>query len=157
MMLKWLGSMISSKGTSRKGIVLILLLFTLLIVGPFTAEARSDEEREDAYHNDPMTYLLFSFVMSFSTVGILTSLFTFKFGQKRSKTIAVPILLFGMLTWGTWIAFNFVLKSSYPDDTVFGIIHWVAAPLLKPLMVLLGVALGSGLAVIIFLTVVVRS
>ncbi|MEA3558769.1 MAG: hypothetical protein U9R75_05885 [Candidatus Thermoplasmatota archaeon] len=145
------------QGSAGRTAVLLVLLSLVLVILPLSAEARTTDEREDTYHNNPMTYLLFSFVMSFSTVAILTSLFTFKYGQKRSKTIAVPMLLFGMITWGTWILFNFILKESYPDDTVIGIIHWVAAPLLKPLMVILGVILGAGLAVFIFLTVIVRS
>ena len=62
-----------------------------------------------------------------------------------------------MLIWGLWIFFKFVIRASYPDDTIFGIVHWVAAPLLKPLMALIGVILGAGLAVFIFLTIVVRS
>jgi hypothetical protein len=149
--------MTSMQGSAGRTAVLLVLLSLSLVILPLSAEAKTTDEREDAYHNNPMTYLLFSFVMSFSTVAILTSLFTFKYGQKRSKTIAVPMLLFGMITWGMWILFNLILKESYPDDTVIGIIHWVAAPLLKPLMVILGVILGAGLAVFIFLTVIVRS
>lgn len=141
----------------RKHAVLLILLSLALVACSCSVQGRTTEEREDAYHNNPFTYLVFSFVMSFSTMAVLTSLFTFKFGQKRSKMVAVPMLLIGLLNWGIWITFNFVLKESYPDDTIFGIIHWVAAPLLKPLMVLLGVVLGAGLAIFIFLTVIVRS
>jgi hypothetical protein len=95
--------------------------------------------------------------MTFATFALLTSLFTFKFGQKKSKIIAIPMMGSGLLIWGLWIFFKFVIRASYPDDTIFGIVHWVAAPLLKPLMALIGVILGAGLAVFIFLTIVVRS
>lgn len=115
------------------------------------------EQSEHEYHNDPMTYLIFSFIMSFASVSILAGTFALKYGKKRSKITAVPMILSGLIIWGHWITFNFILGSIYPDDTVFGIIHWVAAPLLKPLMALLGAVVGAILAVIIFLTVIVRS
>lgn len=137
----------------------IIMLFSLLVftvtVEPVSA-AESDGT-EDKYHNDPLTYLVFSFLMTFATFALLTSLFTFKFGQKKSKIIAIPMLGSGLIIWGLWIFFKFVIRASYPDDTIFGVVHWVAAPLLKPLMALIGVILGAGLAVFIFLTVVVRS
>ncbi|MGA1822171.1 MAG: hypothetical protein ACMUIG_06570 [Thermoplasmatota archaeon] len=115
------------------------------------------EQSEHEYHNDPMTYLIFSFIMSFASISILAGAFALKYGKKRSKLTAVPMILAGVIIWGHWITFNFILVSTYPDDTVFGIIHWVAAPLLKPLMALLGALLGAVLAVFVFLTVIVRS
>ncbi|MGA1820691.1 MAG: hypothetical protein ACMUHU_06760 [Thermoplasmatota archaeon] len=127
----------------------------IFAVGPVSGA--EDDSSEHDYHNDPFTYLIFSFLMTFATVGILASLFTFKYGQRRSKVIAVPMLASGIVIWGFWILFNFILKADYPDDTLFGIVHWVAAPLLKPLMALIGCVLGAGLAVFIFLTVIVRS
>jgi hypothetical protein len=121
------------------------------------ALAANNDESEDKYHNDPLTYLVFSFLMTFATFALLTSLFTFKFGQKKSKIIAIPMMGSGLIIWGIWIFFKFIIRASYPDDTIFGVVHWVAAPLLKPLMALIGVILGAGLAVFIFLTIVVRS
>ena len=145
-------------GLRAKAVLSILLLSALaitIIAEPVFA-AESDES-EDKYHNDPLTYLFFSFLMTFATFALLTSLFTFKFGQKKSKMIAIPMMGSGLIIWGLWIFFKFVIRASYPDDTIFGVVHWVAAPLLKPLMALIGVILGAGLAVFIFLTVVVRS
>jgi len=135
--------------------LVLLIAASLLAVAPAGAIEQDNSEHE--YHNDPVTYLIFSFLMTFATVAILTSLFTFKYGQKRSKIIAVPMLTSGIVIWGFWIFYNFILKAEYPDDTLFGIVHWVAAPLLKPLMALIGFVLGAGLAVFIFLTVIVRS
>ncbi len=135
-------------------VLTLLLLFTFCAEPVFGADT---DESEHKYHNDPLTYLVFSFLMTFATFAILTSLFTFKFAQKRSKLIAIPMLASGLLIWGIWIFFNLVQKASYPDDSIFGIIHWVAAPLLKPLMALIGVIAGAGLAIFIFLTVIVRS
>ena len=135
--------------------VIALLLIMTALTG--SVSASDSDGSEDKYHNDPLTYLVFSFLMTYATFALLTSLFTFKFGQKRSKFIAIPMMASGLVIWGLWIFFKFVIRASYPDDSIFGIVHWVAAPLLKPLMALIGVILGAGLAVFIFLTVVVRS
>ncbi|MBN1390702.1 MAG: hypothetical protein JXA22_08690 [Candidatus Thermoplasmatota archaeon] len=137
-------------------LALVISVSALFIIAG-TVYAVEEDSSEHEYHNDPFTYLLFSFLMTFATVAILTSLFTFKYGQKRSQVIAVPMLSTGIVLWALWIVFNLILKADYPDDTLFGIVHWVAAPLLKPLMALIGFALGAGLAVFIFLAVIVRS
>lgn len=143
---------------TARAIFLILAISTVvLLTTSGTVLAADQDSSEHEYHNDPFTYLLFSFLMTFATVAILTSLFTFKYGQKKSKLIAIPMLSTGIVLWATWIVFNLVLKSDYPDDTVLGLVHWVAAPLLKPLMALIGFVLGAGLAIFIFLTVIVRS
>jgi hypothetical protein len=146
------------KGFTAMAIVLVVLsslLFMGIVAEP--ALGADTDNSEHKYHNDPWTYLIFSFLMTFATFAILTSLFTFKFGQKRSKLVAIPMLATGLAIWGLWIFFNFIQRAQYPDDSIFGIIHWVAAPLLKPLMAVIGVILGAGLAVFIFLTVIVRS
>ncbi len=114
-------------------------------------------ESKSDYHNNPLTYLLFSFIMTFGLVSVLAGLFALKFGQKGSRKIALPMVIAGMVPWGGWFYFNFIAHVSYPDDTVFDIIHWVEAPLLKPFMAVLGVVLGAGLAVFVFLTAIVRS
>ena len=114
-------------------------------------------ESKSDYHNNPWTYLLFSFIMTFGLVSVLAGLFALKFGQKGSRKVALPMVFAGMVPWGTWFYFHFITHASYPNDTVFDIIHWVAAPLLKPFMAVLGVVLGAGLAVFIFLTAIVRS
>jgi len=112
---------------------------------------------EDEYHNDPMTYLVFSFVMTYATMAILLALFTLKYGQKRARFIAAPMLLSGLVIWGIWFFFNLVQNAEFPHDTIFGVIHWVAAPLLKPFLAMVGAVLGGGVALFIFLTVIVRS
>jgi hypothetical protein len=143
---------------TAKAVVFFLVISILTITCMSGSVFGADENAsEDKYHNDPLTYLVFSFLMTFATFALLTSLFTFRFGQRRSKIIAVPMLASGLIIWGLWIFFKFIIRASYPDDTVFGIVHWVAAPLLKPLMALIGVIFGAGLAIFIFLTVVVRS
>jgi hypothetical protein len=145
-------------GLTAKAIFSILMIFLLIFT--FSAQpalGADEDDSEHKYHNDPLTYLVFSFLMTFATFAILTSLFTFKFGQKKSKFVAIPMLASGLVIWGIWIFFNFIIEAEYPNDTIFGIVHWVAAPLLKPLMALIGVILGAGLAIFIFLTVVVRS
>ena len=117
----------------------------------------SNETSEHDYHNDPWTYLIFSLVMTFGLMSVLAGLFALKFSDKKAKKIAIPMILVGLVIWGFWIYFNFIDHAGYPDDTLFGIIHWVAAPLLKPLMAVIGVLLGGGLSLFIFLTAVVRS
>ncbi len=114
-------------------------------------------ESKSDYHNNPWTYLLFSFIMTFGLVSVLAGLFALKFGQKGSRKVALPMVVAGMVPWGAWFYFNFIAHASYPNDTVFDIIHWVEAPLLKPFMAVLGVVLGAGLAVFVFLTAIVRS
>jgi hypothetical protein len=95
--------------------------------------------------------------MTYAASAIVISLFTFKYGQGKAKVIAIPMLLSGILVWGTWIYFKFIIKAGFPDDTIFNIIHWSAAPILKPLLAVIGVILGGGLSLFIFLTIVVRS
>ena len=139
--------------------ILITIILSLSLFAP-SVSAFGDHiphVGEDEYHNDPMTFLLFTFLMSFATTAILVSLFTFKFGQKRSKIVAIPVLISGLTLWGFWIFYNLVLRADYPDDTLLGVVHWTAAPVLLPIMALIGAAVGFGLAVFIFLTVIVRS
>lgn len=100
---------------------------------------------------------MISFVMTYGATAVLVSIFTFKFGQGKAKIIAIPILVSGLLIWLTWIYFKFMIKAGYPDDTILNIIHWSAAPILKPLLAVVGVFLGGGLSLFIFLTMVVRS
>ena len=145
------------KGIARAIFLLALIgLFSVQFL-PGEAIGADEDDSEHEYHNSEWTFLIVSFVMTYGAMAILTSLFTFKFGQKKSKIVAVPVLLSGFIIWGTWIYFKFIIKASFPDDTVFGLIHWSAAPILKPLLALIGVIMGAGLAVFIFLTVVVRS
>ncbi|MBN1539117.1 MAG: hypothetical protein JW939_03155 [Candidatus Thermoplasmatota archaeon] len=143
--------------TARAFFLFLAISTVVIFTASGTVLGADQNSSEHEYHNDPFTYLVFSFLMTFATVAILTSLFTFKYGQKRSKLIAIPMLSTGTVLWAIWIVFNFILKADYPDDTIFGLVHWVAAPLLKPLMALIGFVLGAGLAVFIFLTVIVRS
>ncbi|MGA1866483.1 MAG: hypothetical protein ACMUFK_03335, partial [Thermoplasmatota archaeon] len=106
-------------GMTARAIFLIFAISTVvLLTASGTVLASDQDSSEHEYHNDPFTYLLFSFLMTFATVAILTSLFTFKYGQKKSKLIAIPMLSTGIVLWATWIVFNLVLKSDYPDDTV---------------------------------------
>ena len=122
-----------------------------------SAEAKTTEESKHEYHNNEWTFLVISFLMAYATMAILTSLFALRFGQKKGKIIAVPVLFSGLLIWGIFLMFKVVLKAEYPDDTLFGFVYWATAPILKPLMAVLGIILGVGLAIFIFLTVVVRS
>lgn len=134
---------------------LFVVLMVLQLSGP--TFAKNGDGSEHDYHNNPFTFLFFTFLMSFSTMAILVSLFSFKFGAKRSRVLAVPLMITGLVPWGIWILFNLILRAVYPDDTFLGIVHWVAAPLLLPLMALLGFVLGVGVALFIFLTIIVRS
>jgi len=129
----------------------------LLICLPGTAMVASGERSEHEYHNDPFTYLLFSFVMTFGLAAILMGAFAFKYGKKRTRMFSVPMMLSGAVIWGIWLYFNFIARADYPDDTFLDIIHWVAAPLLKPLMALVGFAAGVSLSLVIFLNTIVRA
>ncbi len=137
-----------------------LITLAFLLTFPFiTGEVigADEDESEHEYHNNEWTFLIISFVMTYGAMAIVTSLFTFKFGQKKAKIISVPVMISGLVIWGIWIYFKFIMRAEYPDDTIFNIIHWSAAPILKPLLAVVGVILGAGLALFIFLTLVVRS
>lgn len=95
--------------------------------------------------------------MTYGVSAIVAGIFAMKFGQRRSKFIGGAMTVSGMVPWGFWIFYKFILNATYPDDTLLNIIHWSAAPILKPLVAVIGVILGGGLALFIFLTVVVRS
>jgi predicted neutral ceramidase superfamily lipid hydrolase len=138
---------------------LFVLLATAALLSSLLPDvlARNEAISEHEYHNDPFTVLLFTFLMSYATMAILVSLFTFKFASKRSRFLAVPMLASGILPWGIWVVFKLVLRAEYPDDSLFGVVHWAAAPLLLPVMALLGFAFGLGLGLFIFLTIIVRS
>ncbi|MBN1539389.1 MAG: hypothetical protein JW939_04535 [Candidatus Thermoplasmatota archaeon] len=141
------------------GAMLLFLIFLFLTIPLMTGEAMGEEEdsSEHDYHNNEWTFLIISFVMTYGAMAIVTSLFTFRFGQKKAKIISIPVLISGLVIWGIWIYFKFIMRVGYPDDTIFNIIHWSAAPILKPLLAVIGVILGAGLALFIFLTLVVRS
>jgi MFS family permease len=130
-------------------------IFLVLALMPGASSAHSVSQ--DSYHNNPLTYLFFSFVMSFGTISFILGVFAFKYGKKRTRIYSVPMMASGTVIWALWFYFNFVAQADYPDDTVFSIIHWVAAPLLKPVMALLGAGLGLALALVIFLNSIVRA
>ncbi len=144
-------------GTQVRSFILLIAVTAMLSSFLPGVLAKDDGTSEHDYHNDPFTLLLFTFIMSYATMAILVSLFTFRFAAKRSRFLAVPMLASGMLPWGMWVVFKLVLRAEYPDDSLFGIVHWVAAPLLLPVMALLGFAFGVGLGLFIFLTIIVRS
>jgi hypothetical protein len=138
----------------------MFLLSACLILAaslPNVDGASDTEESEHDYHNNEWTFLIISFVMTYGAAAMVAGLFTMKYGQRRSKVIASFLLLSGLTIWGIWIYFKFIESASYPDDTIFGIIYWSTAPIIKPLLAVIGVILGGGLALFIFLTVVVRS
>lgn len=138
--------------------LVLLSLIILVSASAFTANAQSEEDNsEHEYHNNELTFLIVSFVMTYGAAAIIAGIFAMKFGQKKSKYIGGLMTLSGMVPWGFWITYKFILRISFPDDTLFNIIHWSAAPILKPLIAVIGVMLGAGLALFIFLTVVVRS
>lgn len=150
------------KGNARRlavafSIIFILSFFPAAVMMPETAEGKTTRESEHEYHNDEWTFLVISFLMAYATMAILTSLFALRFAQRKAKIVAIPVLFSGLLIWGFFILFKVFLKAEYPDDTIFGFVYWATAPILKPLMAVLGIILGVGLALFIFLTVVVRS
>ena len=134
-------------------IVAVMLTTTL----PLVDASSTDDDTEHDYHNNEWTFLLISFVMTYGAAAILAGLFTIRYGQRRSKIIASSMVLSGIVIWGIWIYFKFMIKATYPDDTIFGIIYWSTAPILKPLLAVIGVLFGGGLALFFFLTIVVRS
>ncbi|MDG6226060.1 MAG: hypothetical protein QCI82_11190 [Candidatus Thermoplasmatota archaeon] len=140
----------------RSYIAALMLLWILSVCTLALPLASAATRTEHDYHNDPFTYLLFSFLMSFALICILLGAFAFRFGKKRTRSFSVPMMIGGVVIWGIWAYFNLIASSEYPDDTVLGIIHWVAAPLLKPIMAVLGVAAGFGLGLLIFLNTIVR-
>ena len=146
-----------SPSSSVRSIATAILLALFLSHLTSAVSAEENDGSEHDYHNDPFTFLFFTFLMSFATMGVLFSIFAFKFGTKRARLFAAPLLVCGLVPWGFWIIFNLILRTEYPHDTLLGIVHWVAAPLLLPIMALLGAALGMGVALFIFLTIIVRS
>jgi hypothetical protein len=136
----------------------LLSLIFLIVVAASAVDAQSEEDdSEHDYHNNEWTFLIISFVMTYGAAAIIAGLFAIKYAQRRSKYIGGAMMISGLIPWGIWITFNFILKASYPDDTIFNIIYWSTAPIIKPLLAVLGMILGGGLALFIFLTVVVRS
>jgi hypothetical protein len=139
------------------GFFLLALIMALVMIPELVSAEDEEENSEHDYHNNEWTFLIISFVMTYGATAILVSLFTFKYAQGKAKVVAIPMLLSGLVIWGIWIYFKFITKAAYPDDTILNIIHWTAAPILKPLLAVIGVMLGGGLSLFLFLTVVVRS
>ena len=150
---------VPSNGIPRTVLLFLTIctLITLSLLSIPADAAEEDDSSEHDYHNSELTFLLISFVMTYGATAVLVSVFTFKYGQGKAKIIAIPMLLSGLLIWLIWIYFKFIINAAYPDDTILNIIHWSAAPILKPLLAVIGVFLGGGLSLFIFLTMVVRS
>jgi MFS family permease len=136
-------------------ITIVLSLVFILCILPEPASAH-DMSKSD-YHNDPFTFLLFSFVMGFGTVSLVLGAFAFKFGKKRTRAFSIPMMIAGVGIWSLWTYFKVIARAEYPHDTILSVIHWAEAPLLLPLMALLGAGLGAVLALVIFLNTIVRA
>jgi MFS family permease len=144
-----------TNGSKRLLITIVLSLSFLLTALPSHVSAH--EVSKSDYHNDPLTFLLFSLVMSFGTVSLILGAFAFKYGKKRTRVFSVPMMLAGVAIWALWIYFKFIAIAKYPHDTIFSLIHWAEAPLLLPVMALLGAGIGSVLALMLFLNTIVRA
>lgn len=152
----------SIAGSGRKIVrpalmVLLAIVLSISISFPSVSADSETDESEHEYHNDEWTFLIISFVMTYAIASVIAGLFTLKFGQGKSRILAAAMLSSGLVIWGIWIYFKLIVSASYPDDTILGIIYWSTAPLLKPILAVVGFIFGGGIALFMFLTFVVRS
>ena len=47
--------------------------------------------------------------------------------------------------------------GKYPDDTLFGIIHWQVQLIVMPALTILGAGIGAFLAMVLFLVIIMKA
>jgi hypothetical protein len=98
---------------------------------------------------------LFVLLMSFAIFSLVAGIFTAYFGAGKSRAIGGVLLILGLVVILVWVYFTFM--SSYPDDTILGLIHWEAARTLEAFVTVLGAIVGAVVAIVLFLVAIMKS
>ena len=85
----------------------------------------------------------------------LSGIFTAYFGAGKSRAIGGVLLALGLIVILVWVYFG--LLSSYPDDTILGIVHWDAARTMEAFVTVLGAIIGAVVAIVLFLVAIMKS
>jgi hypothetical protein len=111
-------------------------------------------DRRDAA-NSLLNTFLFVLLLSFAVFSLLAGIFTAYFGAGKSRAIGGGLLLLGLIVILIWVYFGLI--SSYPDDTLIGVIHWEAANTLEAFATVVGALIGAVVAIVLFLVAIMKS
>ena len=119
-------------------------------------ELRHGDEIEKKDTQDSLlNTFLFVLLMSFAIFSLVAGIFTAYFGAGKSRAIGGVLLVLGLVVILVWIYFTFM--SSYPDDSILGIVHWEAARTLEAFVTVLGAIVGAVVAIVLFLVAIMKS
>jgi hypothetical protein len=102
-----------------------------------------------------MNIFLFVLLLSFAIFSLLAGIFTAYFGAGKSRAIGGVLLVLGLVVLLIWVYFGII--SSYPDDSLIGIVHWDAAKTIEAFITVLGALVGAAAAIVLFLVAIMKS
>ena len=98
---------------------------------------------------------LFVLLLSFAVFSLLAGIFTAYFGAGKSRAIGGVLLALGLVVILFWVWFG--LLNDYPDDSLFGVVHWEAAKTLEAVVTVIGAVVGATIAIVFFLVAIMKS
>jgi hypothetical protein len=114
-----------------------------------------DEKGRFDAQNSLVNMFLFVFLLSFAVFSLLAGVFTAYFGAGKSRLIGGVLLAIGVVIILIWVYFGLI--QDYPDDTIFGVLHWEAARTMDAFITVLGAVVGAVLAIVLFLVAIMKS
>jgi hypothetical protein len=116
----------------------------------------SEEEWDKKQKSDDLiNVFLFVLLLSFGIFSLLAGIFTAYFGAGKSRAIGGVLLVLGLVVILVWVYFG--ILSSYPDDSILGIVHWEAARTMEAFITVLGAIIGAVVAIVMFLVAIMKS
>ena len=111
----------------------------------------------DAYQEDYIATFLFVTIVSIGVFAFVLGAFTTRYAQGRSRITGAILLTMGSLIGVVTLVFGIFDVVKYPDDTLFGIIHWQVQLIVMPALTILGAAIGAFLALVLFLVIIMKA
>jgi hypothetical protein len=126
----------------------------VIIVGEDEKVEKYEKEEWDRKEESDnlINTFLFVLLLSFGIFSLLAGIFTAYFGAGKSRAIGGVLLVLGLIVLLIWIYFG--VLSSYPDDSLIGIVHWEAARRLEAFVTVLGAVIGAIVAIVLFLVAI---
>lgn len=111
----------------------------------------------DAYQEDYIATFLFVTMVSFGAFSFVLGAFTTRYAQGRSRITGAILLTVGSSIGIVTLVFGILDVVKYPDDTLFGIIHWQVQLIVMPALTILGAGIGAFLAMVLFLVIIMKA
>jgi hypothetical protein len=129
----------------------------VIIVGEDEKVEKYDKDEWDKKEDSEnlINTFLFVLLLSFGIFSLLAGIFTAYFGAGKSRAIGGVLLVLGLIVILVWVYFG--ILSSYPDDSIIGIVHWEAAKTLEAFITVLGAVIGAIVAIVLFLVAIMKS